>query len=592
MAHKLPTLYLSRPHGPLGFEGNEKFELPSEMPTSTAELETLRTQAEAAFLAAHDAATNGGAKVPSAEDLAELDRLSDAVEVIEKAADEATADEQARADRAAELMNRVVRSEEDGEGEGEGEGESEGESTEDGEGEGEGEGEGAESTESEESLTAGAGRSKAPARRKTSFRGAGAASGRRPSEQVKSSAKHSGYVLNPALRAGQAGVGSMAVAELFDKNHPGKGMSSNGGFGKTTLASIERPFKDGHLLDETDTPERIEQVLSDATNEKLLEGESLTAAAGWCSPSEQLYEYLGVPNASDLVDLPEIGIRRGGVKFPIQPDFGTTFADKGFLFTEAEMIAQSEDKPCFEVPCDGWDEVRLDAIGLCITAGILQNKGFPEGVRTYIDGLMLAHLHRQSSYKIQAMVSKSTNVTIGAETVISAYDALLNSVELAAIDIAARHRLPYGTTIEFVMPIWARPALRNDLAKRRGVDVNTVTDAQLDAHMANRNARVQYVSDWQVGGAGEPGAATPIVRLPAQIKFLAYPAGTFFASQQDIIEVGTLYDSAMLKKNRYTALFTEDGIAVGKRGIDSRVYTVPLEYTGAVGEALPLAPTP
>ena len=68
-----------------------------------------------------------------------------------------------------------------------------------------------------------------------------------------------------------------------------------------------------------------------------------------------------------------------------------------------------------------------------------------------------------------------------------------------------------------------------------------------------------------------------------------YPSGTWFRSLTDVIEVGNLYDQAQLKRNKFTALFTEDGIAVGQRGIESRVYTVHLDYNGAVGAAETLA---
>lgn len=62
-------------------------------------------------------------------------------------------------------------------------------------------------------------------------------------------------------------------------------------------------------------------------------------------------------------------------------------------------------------------------------------------------------------------------------------------------------------------------------------------------------------------------------------------------SMTDVIEVGNLYDQAQLKRNKFTALFTEDGIAVGKRGIESRKVTVSLDYNGAVGpEEYPAGP--
>src|SRR5690606_6834739 len=48
---------------------------------------------------------------------------------------------------------------------------------------------------------------------------------------------------------------------------------------------------------------------------------SLTAAGGWCAPSEQLYDFCAVPLATDLVVVPEVNIStRGGIRWPNEPD--------------------------------------------------------------------------------------------------------------------------------------------------------------------------------------------------------------------------------------------------------------------------------
>src|SRR5690606_20267109 len=66
---------------------------------------------------------------------------------------------------------------------------------------------------------------------------------------------------------------------------------------------------------------------------------SLTAAGGWCAPSETLYDFCEVPLATDLVALPEITIRRGGVRWPIEPDLSAIFESFEFFFTEPELEA-------------------------------------------------------------------------------------------------------------------------------------------------------------------------------------------------------------------------------------------------------------
>nr|DAR83464.1 MAG TPA: hypothetical protein [Caudoviricetes sp.] len=50
----------------------------------------------------------------------------------------------------------------------------------------------------------------------------------------------------------------------------------------------------------------------------------------------------------------------------------------------------------------------------------------------------------------------------------------------------------------------------------------------------------------------------------------------------------TVYDSTLLGQNDYTALFTEEGYLVAKRGHDARVVTVPINPNGGTGTGIKL----
>lgn len=600
---------LGRQHRWYAFDGETaKFELPTELPGTSEDLQALLDQATAAFQDTYAASGLEEGRVATDQDLEELNRLGDIVTQIRSAKDEVEQSEVARSEQAAELRRQVLGDEADADETDEADTD-EPDDADNADADNEDDADNEADTDSadaddQESIQASGGRRGKGGKGKagTSFRGLNRARGTSNRQQASTAPKrkaHAGYLLDAGAPNYTANhVTSLAVAEAFDRIHPGANprVSANSAAPtrQVTLATLERTFTTDLLLDPKDSQERVDEVLSTITNERLLKSDqgegSLVAAGGWCAPSETVYDFLGITDAADLLDLPELGIRRGGIRFPVQPDFGNAFQDPGFLYTEAQAMAQTEPKPCFEVPCVGFDEVRLDAIGLCITAGLLQNKGYPESVRLFIDAILKAHQHRISSYSIQAILAESgAAIVIPDTTVIGAHAALLNSMELAATDMAARRRDPYGTTYEVITTTWARPALRRDLANRQGVDYQSVTDAQLDAHFAARNVRVQYVVDWQTGAPGQPGAEVPITDLPDVIDFVIYPAGTFFRALENVIEVGPLYDQAQLRMNRYTALFTEDGIAVGKRGTDSRRYRVPLQYNGAVGPRLDIA---
>lgn len=591
-----------RLYSPVFDDATERFELPAELPVKLTELEVLATAAREAFEKAYATATEDG-KNPTAEEIEELTRLRDAVTTVEAAAVEVEDAEQARADQAAELA-KSLQSDDDGDNPDEGD-KGEGDQTpaddankDDAPADDANKGkDDAPADDKEPALVAGA---KGSAnRRRPSFAGLNRSAGRKNSDAARETGGHPGYRVDSMVPGTHQGFNTSAdLAELWDKHAAGRtprqsrtveGMPSQSAF---TLGTLDRGFPEQMVGHDDQSLMAAVDFATDESNLKTDKGEgSLVAAGGWCAASETIYDFLGVPAAGDLLDLPEVGIRRGGLRWPVEPDFGAIYDATGWLMTEAEAIDQVADKPCFEVPCAGMEEIRLDAIGLCITAGLLQVKGYPEIVKRYIDGAMVAHQHKLSKYKIDAIVADSTPITIPAATTLGAAGAFLNSVELAAEDIRTRHRLPSTTTVEVVTTTWARAVIRADLAYRRGVGTDRITDQDIAGFFADRKARVQFISDWQTGGANQPGAAvgaggvTALTSFPTQIKFAVYTAGTWFSSLTDVIEIGALYDKAQLQRNKYTALFTEDGIAVGKRGVDSRVYTVTVRPDGSVGAA-------
>ena len=555
---------------------------PFEMPDgdtlramSRDDLEALRSEAADALRKSYASATEDGA-TPTDEQLVELEALDQHLDTIDAAIDEVKADETARSERAEALRSRRL---EDAEGD-----DSDDDSDDDDSDENDDEG--AESVERErESVSA-------SARRTSGANFAASNLGGRGDDTPPADDPAVGFRLATGVPGYKSGLASFSdMAEAFDGMQSGQlvrsmqQVSTGTAQHAATLGFLDRNIPEHLVARDADS---ITAAIAAATDESTLEGNSLVAAGGWCAPSETTYDFLQVPAAEGLFSLPEIGIARGGIRWPRQPDFGIAMQEQGFLYTEAEAIAQVDDKPCFEIPCGEFDEVRLDAIGLCVTAGLLQQKGFPESVAVYMQGLMKMHLHRMSSYRINKVLAGSDAVDVDGN-VMGVFGAVMNTVELAAEDIRSRDRLPESTTVEVVFPRWVRAAIRADLAYRRGESAATpATDQMIAAAFAARNVAPQFVSDWQVGGDTQPGAETPVTAWPNEVQFIAYPAGTWFSSVNNVIEVGNLYDQAQLRQNRFTALFTEDGVAVGKRGTTSRVYTVPVAVTGHVGAAVDL----
>lgn len=274
---------------------------------------------------------------------------------------------------------------------------------------------------------------------------------------------------------------------------------------------------------------------------------------------------------------------RGGIRWPNEPDFTELYATLPFRFTETQLTnATPPTKPCVEIPCPDMDELRPEAIGLCITAGILQRRGWPELIAKFVGEAMLAHQHKLSAWSVADMVNGSTPVTFLAANSFAAAPSVLNAVALDATNLRLLERLPRTATIEGVAPSWLAEVFKADLAYHSGRDAKAVTDAEVDSWFAARNIRLQYVQDWQTRGAGQPGVATTVA-WPATVDVLLYPTGAWFRHVANVIEVGALYDKAQLQINRYTELFTEDEYFVAKRCRNSHVVTIPICANGAVG---------
>jgi hypothetical protein len=331
-------------------------------------------------------------------------------------------------------------------------------------------------------------------------------------------------------------------------------------------------------------------AIENATDERKLPGGSLTAAGGWCAPSEQLYDFCDVPNATDLLSLPEITINRGGVRWPVEPDLSGIFDSFQFFFTEPELEAVGPDgqptavKECVDIPCpDEFEELRLNVVGYCVEAGILMTQGWPELIQWFMQSLAQEHLRAISRRTILDVVKGSGDpLIIDPASQIGATSSVLNSLALAATNLRLDKGLTRTATIEGIAPSWFFEVLRADLAMMGCDGSRAVSDAEINSWLSARNIALQFVGDWQTRGAGQPGNLTTLA-WPGAVDIVLYPAGTWFRAMSNVIELGVMYPKEQLQVNRYTRFFTEDAIAVGKRCNKSILVRVPLCVNGGQG---------
>lgn len=378
---------------------------------------------------------------------------------------------------------------------------------------------------------------------------------------------------------------------------------------KTPAIQFRREYPAGQRITATDDYSTTLEKINQAASQDNLPGGNLVAAAGWCAPSQILYDLFELEGGTDgMLDLPEIQVSRGGIQFTPGPDFSSIWSSSGYFHqTEAQVIAATT-KPCMVIPCPTFTDVRLEVEGVCITGSFLQDRGYPEMVARFVRGAMVAHRRKMNVFKINKVVAGSTLKDL---TIIGSWPAnnienedatvasrLLAVVEAQITDYKAKHRMPENATLEVVIPSWVKAQIRADVGRRTGTSAEqafAVTDNMIEDWFRIRKARVQWVQDWQDfynGGAGV-GSATAISVLPTTVDILIYAAGTFVAGVADVIRLDTVYDSTNLALNQYTQLFTEEGVLVAKRGFESRLVRLVIPPTGTTSApvAMTLATT-
>ena len=580
-----------------GSEG-EDLVIPEDLSTlSDEDLQALVAQANDAFQALYGDGTG-----LSADDLASLEALTEGIEALQAETGTREAAAQERSDAAAALAARVnpqgnadegdeTEGDEGDEPEG---GADEGDQPEGGADEGDQPEGGADEGDQPEALAASGSQRRETRVNLASLRGRQRAP--RSNSAANGGAPTITDVATAATEGGGFAVGSpvdfLNMGQIVNDrlrtfnakqfaNAAAAGRKLRSEFG---VATIHKPYGDLMISDQM-SQHQIDEVVRRAT-EAPTTADALVASGGWCAPSETIYDIYDCGEVADgLFSIPTVGISRGGIRFNRGVSFNDLMTQTGFHYTEAEDIVGDYDgegggsKPCFKIECVDFVEERLDVEGLCLTAGLLQAKGYPEVIADSIRKALIAHEIRVDSRVIAEVVAGSTAVSLPADQV-GATAPILTAIELQAQHYRAAGSLADNTVLEGVFPQWVRGVIRSDLSRRLGVDMISVPNARITQWFTDRQISPQFVANWQSIGTTP---ASGFTSWPTEVDFLLYKAGTWIKGGADVITLNTLYDSTLLGTNDYTALFTEEGLLTARRGCDSRVVTVPICPTGDTG---------
>jgi hypothetical protein len=375
-------------------------------------------------------------------------------------------------------------------------------------------------------------------------------------------------------------------------------------YGGVQIASIANDFLGDTILGEDSSQDAIDAYIERVNGSRLASKfESIVAGGGWCAPPENRYDFFNVACEGGAIDLPTFGVTRGGINFPTSPSLADTFspalpwytafsnATVPWLWTNTDDVATvtgTPNKPCIRVPCATMNPVLLECYGICLTAGNLADNAWPESTRNFLRLLMAAHFHASNARYLAQISAAAVSITGGSCAAGSgAIAPILGTAEMAAWDYRTKFGMCDDDVLEWILPSWAKGLIRSDLAKRtrEQQDFLNVTDAQIAAWFDTRNLRVQFVDDFQVRAAGQPGASTPITSYPSTVNGLLYAAGTVVRGNGMTLDLGVVRDSTLNAENDFTAAWMEECHLIAKIGHEIRNYTINVCPDGTVGAA-------
>lgn len=365
---------------------------------------------------------------------------------------------------------------------------------------------------------------------------------------------------------------SLSTLDLAKALHA-KARTLSNGSGMVPVASVHLPIE--HKLG-ADLAYNMDVL------EKVTAPEALTAA-GWCAPSQNMYEIFSVTAADGLIDLPTVQVTRGGLNVPTSIDYNDA-AGALWNWTEAAQDDPAATKPCLEIPCPTFTDYRLAAEGLCVTAGNLTDRAFPELTRRFVDLAINSHMHRLSAVIIGDIMDTAVPVVMNAVDS-SAAGSILYAIDLQVADYRSQYRMSVNSVLEVILPVWAKELIRADFAMRDAAGYSNVTDAMIEEHFAARKVRAQFVHEYQPLYSGSPKLA-----FPGSIDFIMYPAGGYVRGDGGTIDLGVVRDSVLNSTNDFTAAWTEQLYLVAQMGPPAREVSTTFSVDGVTG-CCP-APTP
>ena len=360
------------------------------------------------------------------------------------------------------------------------------------------------------------------------------------------------------------------------------GLKTAGG-GTGLVASYKLPFPDDLIVKDSSSAPEGSTALMRAADQRRLNGGDLVASGGWCAPSETVYDITDIACPDMLWDLPEVQINRGGLRFFRTPALDV--AALTWVHTEQDDIAGNT-KPCFDIPCPAPIDVRAQAQGVCLSAGILTQRFFPELIDWYVRNAMVAHEIRIKTEAYDtaraAIIGAVPTRAVTVRASFAAFSAVYEAVALQAADMIERYNLCDSTQLEVVFPWWTRNLFLSDMARQEGVNLEDLDISRITTAFARLGVSVQWARGLAPAVPTDIGGTTLATSWPDAVEFMIYPSGNFQLGRGPEVNLGVVIDSVTVATND-EKIFSEEAVMLIDRLGLARLVTVDVCPDGSVG---------
>ena len=366
---------------------------------------------------------------------------------------------------------------------------------------------------------------------------------------------------------------------------------------KVSIARAATTYPETHVLGDSwaANQERIEaaqRAVQRAGGVRQGLANGLTASGGICAPTEVLYDLpvLG-SDARPVRDqwLTRFQADRGGVSTMPPPILTQLEAAVG-VHTEANDISGAT-KSCLTVTCPSETSTVVEAMYKCLQFGNFRARFFPEQIEAWMRLAATEHAREAEVRLLSKISTGSTAVTHGQ--ILGTSRDVLSAIDRAIAQWRYRHRTEDGFVLQFAAPRWLRDQIRVDVARQ--IPVGTVdetmalADSTIDGWFRMRHVEPTWLMDGESGQTFGTQGVGAMIGWPSTVKTYMAPAGGWLFLDGGTLDLGIVRDSTLNGTND-VRMFAETFEGAHFHGVESWTLTIDVCPDGSTSSTIDINP--